>query len=311
MQHLDDSARPSTATTPASRAAAPASGRHVAVLGHFHAPNSYAVHRPDGGRSWLIAWTIGGAGRFGHGTTTVTATPRTLIVAAPSRAIAQSYATVDAPWHFWWMHVRLRPTWTPLVTPWTVGDGLMVTSIAGDGDADRVTAAFARARRDVVGTSAPSSDDGPDAIWVSSDTSTDLVLNALEEVLLVAARSPASATADPAATSEVGLDTVRRRISADPAAAHTVSSLAAIAAMSPSHFAHRFRQRFGQSPMAAVREERLDLAAALLRGTGLSVGEVARAVGYRDPFYFSRLFHRYRGASPSAYAAANPEINNT
>jgi len=31
----------------------------------------------------------------------------------------------------------------------------------------------------------------------------------------------------------------------------------------------------------------------------LTVGEVAHAVGYQDPLYFSKLFKRYFGAAPS------------
>ena len=45
-------------------------------------------------------------------------------------------------------------------------------------------------------------------------------------------------------------------------------------------------------------------AARLLRFTDLSVGEVARQVGYEDPLYFSRAFKRRHDESPQAYRDA-------
>ena len=43
------------------------------------------------------------------------------------------------------------------------------------------------------------------------------------------------------------------------------------------------------------------MAKELLRGTSLSVGEVAERAGYGDIFLFSRQFKRCAGLTPSAY----------
>jgi AraC family transcriptional regulator, regulatory protein of adaptative response / methylphosphotriester-DNA alkyltransferase methyltransferase len=50
--------------------------------------------------------------------------------------------------------------------------------------------------------------------------------------------------------------------------------------------------------LTAVRMER---AAELLAGRGLTVREVAHRVGYRQPAQFAKAFRRHHGASPSAY----------
>ena len=39
----------------------------------------------------------------------------------------------------------------------------------------------------------------------------------------------------------------------------------------------------------------------LLKEKHLNVSEVAYAVGYQDPFYFSKSFHKYYGVSPSRF----------
>jgi AraC-like DNA-binding protein len=68
--------------------------------------------------------------------------------------------------------------------------------------------------------------------------------------------------------------------------------------LSPSRFATVFRQRHGLPPMAFYQRMRLQKACALLAQTTLTVGQVARAVGFEDPLHFSRVFHRVYGAAP-------------
>jgi transcriptional regulator GlxA family with amidase domain len=46
---------------------------------------------------------------------------------------------------------------------------------------------------------------------------------------------------------------------------------------------------------------RMDAAAALLDDRGLTVREVARRVGYRQPAQFAKAFRRHIGAAPSDY----------
>lgn len=48
---------------------------------------------------------------------------------------------------------------------------------------------------------------------------------------------------------------------------------------------------------------RMDRAAALLADRGLTVREVARRVGYRQPAQFAKAFRRYLGVAPSDYRA--------
>lgn len=81
----------------------------------------------------------------------------------------------------------------------------------------------------------------------------------------------------------------------------SVAELAILGGVSPSRFAHRFRAATGLSPMRWRDQQRMQQAADLLVGTGQAVKQVARAVGYSDPLYFSRVFKRHYGISPSGY----------
>lgn len=82
----------------------------------------------------------------------------------------------------------------------------------------------------------------------------------------------------------------------------TVAEIAAEAAMSPSHFAHRFRAWFGISPMRYRKQVRLEQARLLLLDTTATVSIAADRAGYASDAHFSRDFKELFGLSPRAYA---------
>lgn len=118
----------------------------------------------------------------------------------------------------------------------------------------------------------------------------------------------AAAQPDGGARSEAAarLDDARLRravdaVTSDPAAPHSLTTLAAEAAMSPHHFARAFKKAVGLSPLQFVTRTRLRRARDLIRATGLPIDEVAARVGYAEPSHFRRLFRREFGAAPSAF----------
>lgn len=77
--------------------------------------------------------------------------------------------------------------------------------------------------------------------------------------------------------------------------------LARSVGLSPNHLGRLFREHLGQPPMQYLQALRLEQARNLLRHTDLRVNEIAWQVGWRDPLYFSRLFKRETGCSPSTF----------
>lgn len=91
----------------------------------------------------------------------------------------------------------------------------------------------------------------------------------------------------------------------NPAAAHTVESLADAALMSRSTFAERFHAAFGCAPMTFLRDVRMRRAAELLeRSEYLPIDQVARRVGFSSRSHFSQAFTARFGMSPATYRAA-------
>jgi transcriptional regulator GlxA family with amidase domain len=91
-------------------------------------------------------------------------------------------------------------------------------------------------------------------------------------------------------------------VSAQPALAHSTSSLAAHAGVSPRHLARLFANELDISPAKFVERTRLDHAQALL-DSGHGVAETARLVGFGSAETLRRLFVTRFGISPSQYRA--------
>lgn len=66
----------------------------------------------------------------------------------------------------------------------------------------------------------------------------------------------------------------------------------------------RLFKRFGrETPYAMLMRLKMDHAAGLLLRSNLMIKEVAIAVGFTDPYHFSRTFKRVRGLAPSEFVA--------
>lgn len=80
-----------------------------------------------------------------------------------------------------------------------------------------------------------------------------------------------------------------------------VEHYAASRGMSVSWFIRSFRQYTGSTPMQYIVSLRVTNAQMLLENTGYNVSEIGRIVGYDNPLYFSRIFKKQKGVSPSGY----------
>ena len=81
----------------------------------------------------------------------------------------------------------------------------------------------------------------------------------------------------------------------------SLEDLARQAHLSVSHFSHQFRDRTGYAPIDYCIRLKIQKACELLETTNLKIEDISDQLGYRDPFYFSRLFKKITGVPPSAY----------
>ncbi len=124
----------------------------------------------------------------------------------------------------------------------------------------------------------------------------------LEEIVIRLLRSAAGAALRDAAAVTRSAAKIQRSIQFIRAHYHRpvgIAELASHMAMSPSHYAHTFREVAGVSPMRYLRGLRLDEARVLLVRGGLRASEVAAQVGFESPEHFTREFKRRFGVSPT------------
>lgn len=81
----------------------------------------------------------------------------------------------------------------------------------------------------------------------------------------------------------------------------TVADMAKEVALSESRFFTVYRTVFGTSPVSDLIAARTDAAKYLLASENMTIGEIARALGYNNVTHFIRQFKAVEGQSPTAY----------
>lgn len=263
--------------------------RHEAIIpvytriaaGHFSEGPDYSTFRSNGTDDWLLIHTLAGCGRFrtSQGTDHPANPGQTTLI---TPRVPHDYRTdaETAHWEFYYAHFAARSDWQSLLEWPELAPGLHQLSLEGD-------------IRQQVET------DLADAVGWSQSVlrhSGLLGLNRLEAALLWCDQAnPLTHPVD---------DRVRRVIEAveqDVRRPWSLQQLADVAGLSTSRICHLFGDHIGLGPMAFVEQRRMQLAAQLLDLTGRSISEVAAAVGYDDPLYFSVRFRRRYRMNPSSF----------
>ncbi len=259
---------------------------HGPVRGRGHPADQWETVKPEGSSHWHLQYTVAGVCRVAAGDGSDAG-----MFAAAGEAVLMRPGT---PWHLHehtmtprlninWVQFHPRPHWEQWLNWPEVLPGIGKLTVAAAPVRNRI---FDALERVVDAAQRPSSH------WE------EFALAAFEEVLIH------FDTVNPASR-RVGLDERVARAEAflvrhleDDIA---LADLAAVAGVSVSHLGLLFRSDLGMSPLQYLDRLRISRACYLFDHTGMRVNEVATALGFRSPFYFSRRFRRRTGMSPSAY----------
>jgi AraC family transcriptional regulator len=83
----------------------------------------------------------------------------------------------------------------------------------------------------------------------------------------------------------------------------SVTELAGLVQMSPSHFSRVFKTSFGVTPYRFVMQERVEGAKAMLASTELPASQVAMAFGFSSQSHLVKVFRQFTGVTPKQYKA--------
>ncbi|QYM79425.1 helix-turn-helix domain-containing protein [Horticoccus luteus] len=256
------------------------------ITGHFREGPRYATYRENGTRDWIIVETLDGHGRFGSASGECVTEPGDIVLVAPGTLHDYGTALGADAWEILWAHFIPRPHWLDWLNWPVIAPGLHLIPTHGHEFESRITQRF----RDVVRLNAS-----------SSRLREALGMNALEEVLLWCDHlNPHTLT--------LGVDARIRRaldlIHDDFARPLSVAALARHSGLSPSRFTHLFQHETGATPQRYLELRRLGRARELLQFTQAPIAEIARQVGYENPFYFTLRFKRLTGQNPRAWRLA-------
>jgi AraC-like DNA-binding protein len=81
----------------------------------------------------------------------------------------------------------------------------------------------------------------------------------------------------------------------------SLKEIATASGLSAPYFSSIFKEEMGENLSSYLNRLRVERAAAMLIETDIPLGEVARACGFEDQSWFSKIFKSYAGKSPGKY----------
>jgi AraC family transcriptional regulator of arabinose operon len=248
----------------------------VTDTGYYPAAADHLMDRPSGIEEAVLILCTAGAGWANiEGVQYRIGSNAALLI---PRGIPHAYgASADNPWTIWWCH--LRGTDLPeLIDEIGAGASRPVVSIRR---LDRAAALL-----DEIVTILER-DHSPAALMGAAGAAWKLLTQIVVDRAMPTPGDPLQR-----AMAYLGerLDTTVR-----------VADLASLVGVSPSHLSALFRRATGGGVLAHHTALRMAHARNLLDTTDTTIADIARDVGYSDPFYFSRHFRRMHESSPTEY----------
>jgi len=250
----------------------------VTDAGYFPLARDHGRDRPEGAsESILIVCAAGRGTVVVDGTESVVASGTAVVIGS---GIPHSYrAHPDDPWSIWWCHLRGTDV------------GELIASTGADRPAPVLPLRQPERAVALIDEmiSHLETGSGPASRLAAAGAAWKLLTQVAVDQMLPVRGDPV----------ERAMTFIADRVDAPL----RVDQLAALVGVSPSHLGALFRQATGGGILAYQTGLRMARARGLLDRTTLSISEIARAVGYDDPLYFSRQFRARHGQSPREYRA--------
>ncbi|WP_130834974.1 arabinose operon transcriptional regulator AraC [[Erwinia] mediterraneensis] len=254
-------------------------------------PLDFFIDRPLGMKGYIINLTIKGKGRIFEGPAAFDCEPGDMLLFQPKTAHYYGRSPESDSWFHRWVYFRPRAYWNDWLQ-WqdeVQGVGRLRLPEAQRAEFDRLFTSIEQTHNS------------------GRRFAEELAMNLLERLLLRAVEE------DPRSHQQVRDPRV---IEACQYVTHHLASevkieeVARHVCLSPSRLAHLFREQMGVNLLRWREDQRIIRARLLLQTTQEPIATVGRVVGYDDQLYFSRVFRKRVGVSPSDFRRRSQDAHD-
>ena len=243
----------------------------------------FIIDRPNSMKGYIVNLTVKGKGKIFSGENQFTVEPGDLLLFPPEAVHYYGRADDSDEWYHRWVYFRPRAYWADWLKWPHETEKVGRITLPDPHLADEFDSLFLEI------------DEAHKEIRPMSE---QLAMNLLERLLIRCYEI--TSLADNAPMDHRILEACQI-LSASLAAEISIESLAEQVFLSPSRLAHLFREQVGVSIVRWREDQRIIRAKLLLQTTPMPVAVIGQQVGYDDQLYFSRVFKKRVGVSPSEY----------
>lgn len=250
----------------------------------------FIIDRPNGMKGYIINLTVKGRGKIFSGEHEFIVEPGDLLLFPPEAVHYYGRADDSNEWYHRWVYFRPRAYWADwLRWPHEV-ERVGHIKLADEQLANEFDSLFLNIE---------------ETHKEIRPMSEQLAMNLLERLLIRCYEE--SSLADHAPMDHRILEACQI-LSASLSAEVSIEELAEQVFLSPSRLAHLFREQVGVSIVRWREDQRIIRAKLLLQTTPLPVAVIGQQTGYDDQLYFSRVFKKRVGVSPSEYRKSSSPL---
>ncbi len=246
-------------------------------------PLDFIIDRPQGMQGYIINMTVQGQGQVFQNEDAFYCGVGDLLLFPPEAVHYYGRAPESGLWHHRWVYFKPRAYWTNWLS-WKVSQQSVGRMTLLD---YRLISEFDGLFQKIDQT-----------YKAGRVTSEDLAINLLEHLLI---RCFEEAPDQAVKRIDPRIHALCQHLTQDLTQNMSVAQIAEYVCLSPSRLTHLFREELGVSVLRWLEDQRMALAQQLLSGSTLTIARIANQVGYEDQFYFSRVFFKHLGMSPTAF----------
>ncbi len=246
-------------------------------------PLDFKVDRPQGMKGFVINLTVQGRGQVFEGNRGFACEPLDLLLFPPLARHDYGRDPGCADWFHRWVYFQPRGFWTPWLRWPEATGGVGRIRLKHPALLEEFDSLFQQVESDHRG---------------AGETAEDLAMNRLERLLI---RCHEEFSGDTDRRQDPRVEAACRFVGGNLAKDLTVDEIAAAVALSASRLSELFREQVGMSVLRWREDQRMLLAKHLLESSNTSVAVISAMVGYEDQLYFSRVFRRCVGVSPTDF----------